>query len=73
MHLYLILNDGLLRLPNMYDKFILMFQEELAATFRVNEFGSGGCWSDWEGYTFQLHRKAARCLVNQNYRKGETG
>jgi len=51
-----------------------MFQEELAATiFRVNKFGSGGGWSDWEGDMCQLQRKAATGLVNQSYRKGETG
>jgi hypothetical protein len=29
----------------MQDRFVLMFQEEIAASiFRVNEFGSGSCW-----------------------------
>jgi len=53
----------------MYDRFVLTFQEELAAIFRVNEFGSGGCWSDWEGCKFQLHRKASKVFGESELQK----
>jgi len=47
--------------------------EQVAFVCSMTEFGSGGCWHDWQEEVYLLCRKVARILSHWSYGNGRGG